>query len=103
MTEDNYIIMLETDTAVYIKIKYMELEKFRFIGFATEEEAIQRETKASNDANFSDGVTTKYANIIKKFDEELWLIPILIGYEWLFTQEEMNNIQLFDESQLYGV
>ena len=80
----------------------MELEKFRFITFASEAEAIQREIKATNDANFNDGVTVKYANIIKKFDEDLWLIPVIDGFEYLFTEEEINNIQLFDENELYG-
>ena len=80
----------------------MELEKFRFITFASEAEAIQREIKATNDANFNDGVTVKYANIIKKFDEDLWLIPVLLDFEFLFSSTELDGSIWLTETQIYG-
>lgn len=78
-------------------------QKFRFIKFNSEEEAIVREKKLTFDANFNDGFTIKYANIIKKFDENIWLIPVLTEFEYLFTLEELDNLIELSESEIYGI
>jgi actin-related protein len=80
----------------------MELEKFRFILFNSDELAIDRANKLSIDANFNDGVTTKYCSVIKIYNSDIWIIPVIDGYEYLFTTDELNSIQLLDELEIYG-
>ena len=78
----------------------MELEKFRFISFENENDAIIRESQLTTNAHFIDGVTTRYSNIIKRTNLESWLLPILNGYEYLFTEDELNNSIWIYESEI---
>jgi hypothetical protein len=59
--------------------------------YTTEIEAINREEKAINDANFSDGYTIKYCDILKHPTEKLWAIIIDKNYYHLFTQIEIDS------------
>lgn len=58
-------------------------------------EAKKLNERVTNDCivqeKWTDGITNNYCN--PQFDEEsqMWLVPILEGYESFFTDEELEN------------
>lgn len=65
----------------FIKLSFLEAKQLN-----------ERITNACITQNkWTDGITNNYCN--PQFDEEshMWLLPILEGYESLFTDEELEN------------
>lgn len=63
----------------------------KYIIYITQTEAVNREQKITDYANFSDGYTTRYCDIIKHPTENLWAVVIDKYYTELFTQEEIDS------------
>lgn len=74
----------------------------KYLVFDSEQEAIERENKLTIDANFNDGVTVKYADVKKLYNQEKWCIPILKDFQFLFTQEEHVNAIELSEYDIAG-
>ena len=63
----------------------------KYIIYSAQTEAVNREQKVTDDANFSDGYTTRYCDIIKHVSQDLWAVVIDKYYTELFTQEEIDS------------
>ena len=63
----------------------------KYIIYNTQTEAVNREQKVTDDANFSDDYTTRYCDVLKHPTENLWAVVIDKFYTQFFTQEEINN------------
>jgi len=63
----------------------------KYIIYSAQTEAVNREQKVTDDANFSDGYTTRYCDILKHPTEDLWAVIIDKFYTQFFTQEEIDN------------
>lgn len=64
---------------------------FKYVIYSTQTEAINREQQITDDAMFSDGYTTRYCDIIKHINQDLWALIIDTNYTHLFTQDEIDN------------
>ena len=63
----------------------------KYIIFTNKNDADIRLLDINNSCNFSDGITKTYSNVVKHYSIDLFGIPILVGYENLFTELEKEN------------
>lgn len=62
----------------------------KYLIFLSEDEAISREAKVTAAAKFSDGVTERYAEILKHPTEDKWALVVEKNYEKYFTKAEIK-------------
>jgi hypothetical protein len=61
----------------------------KYVVFTSEEAAVNREQQITDAANFTDGVTQRYAAIYKQQSTNQWALIIEPGYEQYFTAGEI--------------
>jgi len=64
---------------------------FKYVIYTAQTEAIIREQQITDDAMFSDGYTTRYCDIIKHINQDMWALIVDPNYIHLFTQDEIDN------------
>lgn len=69
----------------------------KYLIFTNELFAQQRADKATEDCNFTDGITKNYCNVLKHPTEDKWAIIIDKTYLHIFTEQELNNSQELTE------
>lgn len=70
----------------------------KYIIYSAQTEAVNREQKVTDDAMFSDGYTTRYCDIIKHVNQDLWAVVIDKFYIEYFTQQEIDSAIQLDSS-----
>ena len=81
-------MLLNIQVFIIILMDFMD---FKYIIFNNFTEINIREQKVVDDAHFSDGYTTRYCDIIKHINQDMWALIVDPNYIHLFTQDEIDN------------